>query len=250
MIDIHTHLLPAVDDGSRSIEASVAVLARFARDGVERVVCTPHLRASEAAAAPYARHQALLAELAAAAPAVPALALGWEIMLDTPGADLTAPELALDGAAAVLVEFGRAAVPTAADGELRRIRDAGRIPVVAHPDRYFGCTADQVRRWRDGGAAIQMDANMLLADVPQSRLARELLESGLADCMASDNHGDDRSLGAVRRWLEEADAPEQARLLTHVNPGRLLRGEPPLPVAPVPRAGAFERLRRLVFGRA
>jgi protein-tyrosine phosphatase len=249
VIDIHTHLLPGVDDGSRSVDASVAVLERFARDGVELVVCTPHLNASDAAQAPHARNKAIFAELTAAAPPVPALALGWEIMLDTPGADLTAPGLALGGTGALLVEFARTGVPASADGELRRLADTGRIPVVAHPDRYWGCTVDHVRRWRDAGAAIQMDAGMLLTDAPQSRLARALLESGLADCMASDNHGDARSLAAVRRWLEESDAGEQARLLTHVNPGRLVRGLPPLPVTPVARPGPFQRLRRLVFGR-
>ena len=46
MIDIHTHLLPGVDDGSRSVEASIDVLRRFAADGVTTVVCTPHLEAS------------------------------------------------------------------------------------------------------------------------------------------------------------------------------------------------------------
>ena len=48
MIDIHSHLLPGVDDGSPSVEVSLPVLERFGREGVEVLVCTPHLRASEA----------------------------------------------------------------------------------------------------------------------------------------------------------------------------------------------------------
>jgi len=48
VIDIHSHLLPGVDDGSPSVEVSRAVLERFATDGVEVLVCTPHLLASEA----------------------------------------------------------------------------------------------------------------------------------------------------------------------------------------------------------
>ena len=88
MIDIHTHLLPGVDDGSRSIEASVSVLERFSRDGVEIVVCTPHLDASEAGEAPHERNADLLAALTAAAPATPRLLPGFEILLDAPGVDL------------------------------------------------------------------------------------------------------------------------------------------------------------------
>ena len=71
MIDLHSHLLPGVDDGSSNIETSVAVLERFARHGIEVLVCTPHLEASRAQLAPYAHHRDLLAELVAAAPPKP-----------------------------------------------------------------------------------------------------------------------------------------------------------------------------------
>ena len=250
MIDIHSHLLPGVDDGSPSIEVSVPVLDRFARDGVEVLVCTPHLNASSASSAPHEKHREILRELVAAAPPMPQLQLGWEIMLDIPGSDLRAPALGLGGSSAVLVEFPRTNVPAQSTEELFRIRMSGRVPVLAHPERYWGCTVAQVRAWRNAGAAIQMDAAMLLTNAPQSKLARELLEEGLADCLASDNHGDARSLGAVRTWLEEVGAVEQARLLTRTNPGRLLANEPVIPVSPLPRErGMFGRLRELVFGR-
>src|SRR5205823_4635995 len=85
MIDVHTHLLPGVDDGSPSPDVSIPVLERFAQDGVQVVVCTPHLDASRANHAPYVRHVEILAALRARAPASPALRLGWELMLDTPG---------------------------------------------------------------------------------------------------------------------------------------------------------------------
>src|SRR3954470_15935548 len=60
MIDLHSHLLPGVDDGSRSIESSVAVLEKFAAEGVELVVLTPHLNVSRADEAPYERHLEIL----------------------------------------------------------------------------------------------------------------------------------------------------------------------------------------------
>ena len=104
MIDIHSHLLPGVDDGSPSIEVSVPVLERFGADGVHLLVCTPHLNASQAASAPDEEYLGILEDLRAAAPAVPALTLGWEIMLDAPGLDLTADELTLGDSRALLVE--------------------------------------------------------------------------------------------------------------------------------------------------
>ena len=250
MIDLHTHLLPGVDDGSAKMETSVAVLERFARHGLEVLVCTPHLEASRAEFAPYALHRQILAELVAVAPAKPELRLGWEIMLDRPGCDLRSPELSLGGAQAVLVEFPRAYLPAGTTQELDRIRRAGIVPVVAHPERYYGCTLDTVREWREVGAVIQTDATMLLAGGPMTELAKSLLEAGLIDCLASDNHGDRRSLAAARVWLDEIGAAEHAQLLTHANPARVLANQPVLPVAPLPLArGVFHRLRELLFGR-
>jgi protein-tyrosine phosphatase len=151
----------------------------------------------------------------------------------------------------VLVEFPRGGLPPGATAELVRLRDCGVVPVVAHPERYRGCTADLVREWRGLGAVIQTDAMMLLGTGPMTELARELLELGLIDCLASDNHGDGRTLATSRRWLEELDAAPQAALLTAANPARLLADQPVLPVAPVRlERGVLDRLRQIVFGRA
>jgi protein-tyrosine phosphatase len=252
MIDIHSHLLPGVDDGSPSIEASLPVLERFGAEGVEVLVCTPHLNASEAHSAPHERYVETLESLQARAPSIPRLALGWEIMLDEPGADLRARHLGLAGSTAVLVEFPRRGVPASAGRELSRLRASGIVPVLAHPERYWGCTVDQVREWKRDGAVIQVDAVMLGHPSPMGTLAADMLAEGLVDCIASDNHGDGRSLAYARRWLEQHGATEQARLLTHTNAARLLADDPPLPVAPVRRAGGMlSRLKRAILkGRA
>jgi len=251
VIDLHSHLLPGVDDGSPSIAASVPVLERFGRDGVTLLVCTPHLRATDAARAPVDRYAEILAQLAAATPTGPTLAQGWEIMLDAPGIDLRARELHLAGSRAALVEFPRMNVPPGASRELLRLSMSGVIPVLAHPERYHGATLEQVVEWRNVGAVIQMDAVMIFGSAPMSRFARELLEEGLVDCIASDNHGDARSLASARQWLLEIGADEQAELLTHTNADRLLHGQPMLPVMPIPRveAGMLGRLRKLFTGR-
>ena len=250
MIDIHSHLLPGVDDGSPSIDVSVKVLERFAAEGVDVLVCTPHLTASRGAEAPYEHHLAILEELRAAAPPRLELRMGWEIMLDRPGCDLRSRALSLGGSKARLVEFPRAHLPAKSTYELERLRGTGIVPVVAHPERYFGCTLDTVRAWRDVGAVIQTDATMLLASGPMTEMAKSMLEEGLIDCLASDNHGDRRALSSARRWLEEIGADEQASLLTRFNAERVLGDEPVIPVSPIRLdRGVFRRLRELMFGR-
>lgn len=247
MIDIHSHLLPAVDDGSQSIDVSVAVLTRFAEQGVERLVCTPHLKASQTTVVPHEAYAQRFAELVAAAPPRPVLARGWEIMLDIPGADLRSRALGLGGSSAVLVEFPHTGVPTGATEELYRLRSSGIVPVLAHPERYFGCTVDLVREWRQIGVVMQVDGLALAAGGPMGKLARALLENGLADLLASDNHGDSRSLAGARHYLaEDLGAREQAELLTSTNARRLLADEPVVPVGPVRfQQGLMRRLRKL-----
>ena len=250
MIDIHSHLLPGVDDGSRSIAMSVPVLERFAADGVECIVLTPHLLASKAKSAPYERHVEILAGLQAAVSRAPELRLGWEIMLDEPNADLRAPHIGLGGSRAVLVEFPRTSVPARAAGELFRIRSNGSVPVLAHPERYWGCTVEKVAEWRAAGAVIQMDTAGLIGKGSIATISRALLEAGVVDLFASDNHGDSRSLATARAWLLEVATPEHADLLTRTNAGRLLANESLVPVPPLPkRHGIFGRLRELFLAR-
>jgi protein-tyrosine phosphatase len=250
MIDLHSHLLPGVDDGSRSIDVSVEVLRRFASEGVECVVLTPHLNASRSADAPYDRHLELLEELRAAAPVVPELKLGWEIMLDEPNRDLRSPTLALGGSSAVLVEFPLSGVPSQGGDELYRIRCSGVVPVLAHPERYWGCTPRLVHGWRRAGAVIQMDTAGLLGKGRIAKLSRALLEEGLVDMFSSDNHGDSRTLATARDWLREVSSAEHAELLTRTNARRVLDGEPLAPVPPLPpTTGIFARFREMFLGR-
>ena len=250
MIDVHSHLLPGVDDGSRSFETSVEVLRRFAADGVECVVLTPHLNVSRLDEAPYERHLELLDELRRRAPATPELRLGWEIMLDEPRRDLRSPRYALGGSGAVLVEFPLSGVPEQGGEELRRIRSSGVVPVLAHPERYWGCTAARVYGWRQAGAVIQMDTAGLLGKGRIAKVSRQLLELGLVDLFASDNHGDTRTLATARDWLLEVATPEHAELLTRANARRLLNGEPMATVPPVPAStGVFARFREMFLGR-
>ena len=246
MIDIHSHLLPGVDDGSRSVEMSVPVLQRFAQDGVECLVLTPHLNASEATRAPYDRNVAILEELRTVTPTSLELRLGWEIMLDEPNVDLRSSQLGLGGARAVLVEFPMRGVPVTAGDELYRIRCSGVVPVLAHPERYYGCTVERVEEWRRAGAVIQLDTAGLLGKGTVTKLSRALIEEGLVDLVSSDNHGDSRSLATAREWLEEVGTPVHVDLLTRENARRVLAGEPVMPVPPLPAAGGiFGRLREL-----
>jgi protein-tyrosine phosphatase len=249
MIDLHSHLLPGVDDGSRSLEQSVAVLGALAQAGVTDVVVTPHLRAGDIAtngdAAIRVRDERLI-ELRAAAPAAVRLHAGFEIMLDQPLPPQAMGDrrYTLASSRYYLVEFPLSVVGHQAADLLQAISARGLVPIVAHPERYRLCSPKTVDFWRTVGAAIQVDATTLTRPTSRGELARRLLQEGLADVLAADNHGDRKSLATARRYLEARGAGEAATWLTVENPRAVIHDGR---LAPVPRVklrvGLGERVR-------
>ena len=251
MIDLHTHLIPGVDDGSHTVEQSVEVLQKFARQGVTAVCCTPHLKASQADAAPCADMDALLGDLVDAAPPSPKLHRGFEIMLDVPRPNLADRCLGLGGSRYVLVEFSRLVPADASVEVLARVVAQGLLPVLAHPERYAVCTPEMGARWKEAGAALQVDATTLLADSRRATRARALVQAGCAAIVASDNHGDARSVAAAVDWLGSHGGQAQAQLLAVDNPASILADRPLADVPPLRiRRSLYTQLKDFLVGGA
>lgn len=251
MIDLHSHLLPGVDDGSRSVAQSVKVLKEMAAHGVTDLCLTPHLRAGELAKPLPPAHDAAFAALRAEAPAVPRLHRGAEIMLDRPlpPNGQSARRCTIGGTRYILVEFPRMVALDTVTIALGRVLETGLLPLLAHPERYTCCSPEAVARWRELGARTQVDATTLLSPQSRGQRARALVAAGLADILAADNHGDERSIATGRRFLEAQDAAEQAELLTTVNPRAILDDSPLTPVPPVEiRRTWMQRIRQLLEG--
>ena len=253
MIDLHSHLLPAIDDGSRSPSQSYEVLLRFAAEGVSDIVLTPHARASELEADPddpVERRQLAFNMLTECAPdGIPRLHLGFEIMLDEPLAPLATGDrrFSLAQSKYYLVEFPTSVVPHYATGVLQQVARSGVVPLVAHPERYSACTPDAVREWKRAGARIQVDATTLTRDSARGTRARELLRRGLADVLAADNHGDSRGLKTAWDYLVKHGGEIQANWLAIRNPGAVLNDGEMEPVPPIElKRGVMSKLRDLL----
>jgi len=249
VIDLHCHLLPGVDDGSRSVEQSVEVLTRMGAAGVTAVCLTPHLEASRAERGIPRNHDAAFELLRAAAPSAVTLHRGVELMLDRPFPAGAAGNrgLTLGGTRYILVEFPRMAADNAVYNALGHIVSLGLMPVLAHPERYACCTPQAAAAWKTTGALLQVDANTLFMPRTRGDRARALLAGGLADILAADNHGDTRTISSPYASLAEAGGAEQADLLLVKNPEAILADQGTEMVPPLTlRTSLLSRLRQLL----
>jgi protein-tyrosine phosphatase len=249
VIDLHCHLLPAVDDGSRSVEQSIAVLQEMARHGVTGVCLTPHLPVTQLNRGIPAAYDRSFVALSARAPAAPLLARGLEVMIDGALSQKVGAERrgTLGGTRYLLVEFPHMVSPEAVESAINNVLDVGLIPLVAHPERYKCCRPDTVEGWRGQGARMQVDATTLLSSRSRGNRARALVSSGLADIMAADNHGDGRLISIAAQVLAERSGAMQAEMLSLVNPQRILDDQELLPVPPLRLSGAsvWDRIRKV-----
>jgi tyrosine-protein phosphatase YwqE len=125
-----------------------------------------------------------------------------------------------------LIEFPRDLSALAIRALVGEIASTGFVPLIAHPERYAVATPDEVFMWRERGAVTQVDATTLAMEKGRrAERARAIVEAGLADVLAADNHGDSRSLAAASRYLDEMGASEQADYLLRQNPYAVLSNQ-------------------------
>jgi protein-tyrosine phosphatase len=220
IVDLHSHLVPGVDDGTRTNAESLAALEGLYRDGVRVAVTTPHLlvprlESDAALTRELDSHRRAFDQLAPALqdkPDLPSLALGQEIWAPDAAAArriVHRTDVGLNGAF-LLVEFGFELQGTHID-VIREVLDSGRQILIAHPERYeFLPEHDPIelmQRWQEHGALLQVNVGSLnghyRGSSPRSEeLAWRMVEVGLVDVLATDHHGPRRSGVSPREVLD------------------------------------------------
>ncbi len=233
-IDLHCHLLPAVDDGAKSVEESVAMARALAAAGFAAVAPSPHAWPENPSAAAIAEKREALARRLAAEGIALELHPNAENRLDPELFDRIERDDArpLGAGRYLLVEAPFDAPLPRLPELLFRLRVKGFTPIVAHPERCleFAERPERAREAAEAGAALQAELGALLGRYgPKAKkLCERFLDEGLYAMAASDLHG---PVGADR-WLPEAilalrrrvGAEATGRLLAE-NPARALRGE-------------------------
>ena len=262
-VDLHSHLVPGVDDGAADVVESLTALRELYAEGVRTLVTTPHLLVPRLATdGAIGRELDLqrrafdrLMDVVSRQVELPVLGLGQEIWAPdaaTLRRVVSRTDVGLDGSPAMLVEFGFELQGTHLDVVQAAVA-AGRRIVIAHPERYTYLPGheplDLMRRWRDAGALLQVNAGSFSGYYRDHRpgsdtLAWAMVAEGMVDIIGTDHHGP-RRVGvsplevftALRARGEEAAA---IRAMVE-RPAAVLRGESveePDPAVRTPGAGA------------
>lgn len=195
IVDFHTHVLPGIDDGSGSVEESLAMLRMEAAQGIRRVVATPHFYAQVDAPKPFLERRAAavsrLLEAMEAFPELPRLSVGAEVhyFSGISDADIL-PELAIDGGRYVLVEMPMTVWTDRMYRELENIHGHfGLTPIVAHVDRYIGPmqTYGIPERLMELPVLVQANA-AFFQRFTTKRMALRMLAEGQIHLLGSDCH--------------------------------------------------------------
>jgi protein-tyrosine phosphatase len=235
-VDLHSHYLPALDDGATSIEMSVQMVRAIASLGFTDLYATPHQRAGMFMPERAAIDAAFLrvGEEVRAAGLGLRLDLGaenfWDDIFHSRLRQRAVPTYGMGPG--FLFEVNPQLMPPALENELFQIRTQGYLPVMAHPERYVAIQRDPALAEQLGRhAAMLIDLGALEGahGKQEMKTARRLVLEGLAHAAASDVHRpeDQTAVAAGMAWIKKHRGPAVLALMLDENPRHLLAGELP-----------------------
>lgn len=238
MIDIHTHILPGLDDGARNMEDSLDMAQLALRSGVHTLIATSHANTGgffrEYHIDEYLRRldefrNALKEE------DMPLRVLsGMEIYMtnEVPEMIKEGRLLSLNHTNYFLMEFSFGIEAEEMDEMLDDVMDLGVIPVIAHPERYH-CVQESARgifEWMQRGCLTQVNRGSIFGKfgTEVKRCVDHLLQRNMVTCIASDAHKPyERTtyMADIKEYMENEYSFEYSKKLLYDNPKRILEGE-------------------------
>ena len=203
-IDYHSHILPGVDDGVRSMEDSLEILANFEQQGISELWLTPHVMEDipNTTIGLRARFDELCAEYKGGIK----LHLAAEYMLDTLYEErLQAKDILPIGETGnhILVETSYFSSPIRLFETLEGIKSKGYYPLLAHPERYQYMTEKDYKKLKAMGVKLQLNLASLAGryGAPEQKKAEWLVKKDMYSVVGSDTHRP-----SMRHWEMKIDS--------------------------------------------
>lgn len=228
MIDIHSHIIFDVDDGSESLDESLKMIEEAKSVGVKTIIATPHFmnhvldpdRTTN-------NFRALIDKVSGLGVDIK---MGYEVVLNPlllQGIRIV-EQHTLNNSDYILVEFPFSSSFELSRNVLEQIQQKGLIPIIAHPERIetFMKKRRLIRDIKDKGCLLQVNAGSIEGYYGEKTraVAKHIIEEKLADFVASDAHRPRyydryrRAFHKVAKWTDE----EYAHKLFHINAQVLL----------------------------
>jgi len=240
MIDIHTHILPAIDDGPTTMTESLEMCRIAVNDGIKKMIATPHVQngmydldANKVLEKIHLLNQLVKQE-------------GLDLVI-FPGAEVHLSDRLLDaeilkessiltlngGKKYILLEFPFQWVPSGTEHVIFKLRSMGFTPILPHLERNFKIQRDpyMVRHFAEMGAILQVTAQSITGDFDAApmKCALWMLKNNLVHVIASDAHspaGRPPILTKALKVVSDKLGEEAAKKMVLDHPGMILEGLP------------------------
>lgn len=240
MFDIHHHLLFGLDDGSKSLEMSVAMAEMAAEDGITHIVCTPH--ANSMYKFDPAANQDRLAQIQAQIGDKITLGLGCDFHLsyeNIEDARRNPEKYTINQKKYLLVEFGDFIIPQQMSDVFYEFLVAGIQPIITHPERnpVIQKKPERLEEWLHGGCLVQVTASSLTGRFGRmaKSFAEKLLDTNKVHFLATDAHNLESRPPKMKEafdYVSNRCGRETAERLCIHNPRAVFSGEE-IPAQPV-----------------
>ncbi len=238
MFDIHSHILPGVDDGSGNMSDSIEMAQIAAESGIMGIVATPHCNVyglfdnfwNSGFEEKIQKLRKALKENSISVEIYP----GQEIFLSERFEEHLAKEelITLNGSRYILVEFDFEVNEATAVTRLGKIISKGYVPIVAHPERYRFVVENPeiVKKIRSDGCLVQLNAGSLTGEFGRyvQQTSNIIVQNELADFIASDAHSQysrTPNLAYAHEHVSENFSYDYADILLRINPLKVLNNE-------------------------
>lgn len=234
-IDIHSHIVPDVDDGSPNLEVSLEMLNIAYKEGIRKIIATPHFHPGKSMIEYELLKEKFLQFKEAAKSIHPdmKLYLGREVYYTSDVLDFIeqGSNLTMGQNKYILVEYSPRTDYNYIRISINNLIQAGLIPIVAHIERY-GCMVDdldRVEELRDMGAVIQVNAASILGQTGRTikKYTKALLKNGYVDLVATDAHSAGSRAPRISEcadYIVKKYGLEYAEELLLYNPERIIEG--------------------------
>ena len=237
MIDFHNHIIPNLDDGSKSVEMSLNMLREAQAQGITDVVNTVHYQHPKMDNKDTS-YDFIINEINTFQNIVndhnininihPASEVFFKFNLTE---ILENPITTFGNGKYMLIEFQRLSFPDGYEDEIFKLQLKGITPIIAHPERYRAIQNDinLAKKWIERGYLIQIDCSSIIGGFGEETQisAIELLKNGLCHLIGSDAHNDKRRNFLLKQALLETEKyiGSNSSLIIQNNSKKILNGE-------------------------